>query len=82
MAKIIRVNGTIEPLGDTGLKSLQKAVGGYIQIVNATNGQLIVMDEDGKMKGKVVNEIASAMYDNPNDCIVGDVVVCDDNEIE
>ena len=44
MAKIIRVDGTEATLSDTSLKSLQGAVGGYIEIVNAQNGKLIVVD--------------------------------------
>jgi hypothetical protein len=82
MAKIIRVDGTEATLSDTSLKSLQGAVGGYIEIVNAQNGKLIVVDEEGKLKGKPVNVVATKLYGNPYDVIVGDVVVCDSNEID
>ena len=82
MAKIIRVDGTIEPLNDTSLKSLQEAVGGYIEIVNGRNGELIVCDEEGKLKGKAINDTATQMYYNSCDVIVGDVVICAENEIE
>ncbi len=82
MAKIIKVDGTTTNLKDTSLKSLQGAVGGYIEIVNAPNGKLIVLDEEGKLKGKAVNLVATRLYGNPNDVIVGDVVICDKDEIE
>ena len=68
------------------LKDMQKFVGGYIEVVNSadTNSQ-IVLDEEGKLKGKPVNKEATELYvgeeyDDTSagwdfDIIVGDVMV-------
>jgi len=82
MAHILKVDGSKEEIADTSLKTLQTAVGGYIQIVNAPDGRLIVLDEEGKLKGKEVNEYATDIYKNPYDCIVGDVVIANSDEID
>lgn len=45
------------------LKQLQKMVGGYIQVVrSADTEKQIVMDEEGKLKGKPVNPDATELY--------------------
>lgn len=36
---------------------------------------LMSVDDNGKLKNKPVNLLASALYGNPNDCIVGDCVL-------
>ena len=36
----------------------------------------IIMDEEGKLRGKALNAMATQLYGNPNDFIVGKVVVC------
>lgn len=82
MPELIRTNGTIEPITDMSLESLQRAVGGYIQIVDALNGKCIVMDEEGKLKGKPLNRIATKLYCVAEDHIVGDVVVAEQGEID
>ena len=82
MAHIITASGETKPIKNTEFKTIQEAVGGFVQIVTATNGKLIAMDEEGKMKGKPVNAIATEMYNNPYDQIVGDVVICDDSDIK
>jgi len=82
MAHIIKVDGSKEAIADTELKTLQEAVGGYIEIVPISMSRYIVLDEEGKLKGKQVNKLATMMYENPNDCIVGDVVVCNQDEID
>ena len=56
------------------LKDLQKMVGGYIQIVDVENKQ-IVMDEEGKIKDKPINEEATNLWGVDYDVIVGDAVV-------
>lgn len=82
MAEIIKVDGTRVPLTDTSLEALQAAVGGYIEIVKVGKGKLLVMDEEGKMKGKPVNDTASKLYGYQHDHIVGDVVIATDAEID
>lgn len=45
-----------------------------IEIVRFSNG-LMCIDDNGKCKGKPINTIASVLYGNPNDFIVGDAVL-------
>ena len=87
MAKIIKVNGdmiTVEPqnCSDFQLKELQGIVGGYIEVVPIGDGQLIVVDEDGRAKGYQHNSIASlAVAGKVIGDIVGDMLICKDTEI-
>lgn len=76
MATIIHVDGTEEELTNTSLKSLQKAVGGYIEIHRIDSNRQMVMDEEGKLKDKPINERATVIM-SPRGIgyIVGDVVV-------
>lgn len=70
-------NGT-----DFQLDELQEFVGGYIEIVTARDGRLIVLNEEGKLNGLPVNVVATILYGNPDDAIVGDVLVCSPTQIE
>lgn len=50
-----------EPL----LDSLQKEVGGYIEVVHPKylpEGFCLVVDDEGRLKGSAVNNVASAIY--------------------
>jgi len=85
MATIIKVDGTKEPLKDLSLASLQKAVGGYIEIVATNTGQLLVLDEEGKMKDKPVNKEGTRLTRGilaNDDFIVGDVVLAKKSEVK
>lgn len=85
MATIIKVDGTREPLKDLSLASLQKIVGGYIEIVPTNTGQLLVLDEEGKLKGKEVNPEGTRLTRGivaDDDFIVGDVILAKKSEIE
>ncbi|KKK89195.1 hypothetical protein LCGC14_2735520 [marine sediment metagenome] len=85
MATIIRVDGTEENLEDLSLESLQKAVGGYIEIVQTNDGRLIVLDEEGKLKDKPVNSKATALTRGivcDWDLTVGDVVIASHRELD
>ena len=58
------------------LADAQKFVGGWVEVVQVNDGILII-DEEGKMKNKPVNEIASKMYADKYgdaDVIVGDAI--------
>ncbi len=63
------------------LEELQGAVGGYIEVVQipAMRGVLMIVDEEGRMKGKAVNAIASEIAGTE---IVGDVVITLDEDDE
>lgn len=86
---LIRVNGQLEPVtpknGSTwSLEELQGFVGGYIEIVNSRmTGRFLVIDEEGKLKGKPVNIAATMLYPNGDlDPLVGDVLHCKSDEID
>lgn len=60
---------------------------GLAEVVRLNNGQLLLIDEEGKLKNYPVNGLATslahlheAIY--PHDCIVGDVLLFDENEFE
>ena len=66
--------------GEPTLKVMQEAVGGYIEVVYAENGDQIILDEEGRLKGKPINEDASEhwlgdRWDNDTANIVGDAIV-------
>jgi hypothetical protein len=61
---------------------MQKAVGGYIEIVPTPDGRLIELDEEGKIKGKGLNKKANDIYDSIFDHIVGDVILANNDEID
>jgi len=85
MAKLIKVDGTEEVLKETDLTSLQKAVGGYIETVSLGGGKTMIIDEEGKLKNKKINIEADKLakgYIFGDDCIVGDVVICEPGELE
>lgn len=65
-----------------GLSGMQAAVGGYIQVVDLTPlGASLVLDEEGKLKGKEINRRATLLFwllfpsVRHRDAIVGDVIV-------
>ena len=61
------------------VEAIQREVGGYFEIVYAdlpvTEDIAIHLDETGKFMGKPINRIATALYNNPCDVIVGDVLL-------
>lgn len=75
--------GVIEPLEilsnapGTRLEQLQGLVDGYIEMVPVYGSDwYIVCDEEGKLKGKEINPLATQMLQmQPHDVIVGTVVV-------
>ena len=76
-------DGSIEPLEllagapNTQLEQLQGIVGGYIEVVPVYGSDYyMVCDEEGKLKGKETNPLATRMLQmSPHDCVVGTVVV-------
>ena len=61
---------------DPSLSDAQKFVGGWVEVVQVNDGVLII-DEEGKLKDKPVNEVASKMYADKYgdaDIIVGDAI--------
>jgi Domain of unknown function (DUF3846) len=87
-ATILKANGERIPTAPAGkffsLGELQTIVGGYIEMVNTTDPNLLlVMDEEGKLKHKPLNRAATALYiHGQHDRVVGDVLVCPTSLIE
>ena len=90
MAEILKVDGTritVEPENGRSfkLKQLQGIVGGYIEIIHLRDGRLMVINEEGKLKALLLNETATALARGaifPDDYVAGDVLVCDDSQID
>ena len=62
------------------LEEMQKFVGGYIEVVYLNDEQVMIIDEEGKVKGKPINPEATirATRNNAifnNDWIAGDVLI-------
>jgi len=60
--KVIGANGVVEEKqGTISLREAQKVVGGYVEVIRAQGGFLLV-DEEARMKGRVdVNDAASRL---------------------
>jgi len=59
-ATVLRADGTKEVLDhQPTLKEAQKIIGGWIEYVRTHEGNILVVDEDGKLKDKPVNLTAS-----------------------
>jgi hypothetical protein len=83
MSKLYKTDGTIEDFNPANgkeftLDEMQKAVGGYIELVYLPNNEVLVVDEEGMIKEKLFNKKISEMIMKP---IVGDVVLCQRSEI-
>lgn len=88
MATLIRTNGTQEeitiPNDDSSLEVMQKAVGGFIEMVDLYDGRWFIVNEEGKLLNLPVNKIASDICEKAgrHETIVGDVLLCSENEID
>jgi len=64
------------------LEEVQELVGGWVEMITLDNGDQMLFDEDGKLKGLPINEVATrlarpAIFDQ--DYIVGHAVVLRDD---
>jgi hypothetical protein len=77
--KLLRANGTetqVNPTNGTNytLEELQGFVGGYVEIVRIPYpGMIMVVNEEGHLKGLTHNSISSFIAGQP---IVGNALVC------
>ena len=77
---LIKVNGeiTVIEVDSVGaLKKMQDLVGGLIEIVKVSEGRVLIINEEGKIHGLPVNNVASMIFDSDTDYIVGDVLLTD-----
>jgi len=91
MAVIIRATGEYEDIEGKGenntltYSQMVEAVGGYIETVPTNDGKVMILDEEGKLKSKPLNIKATKMVEGvimADDVIVGDVIVCENSEID
>lgn len=47
-----------------------------VQLVYLHSGDIMLVDEEGKLKNKPLNKVATIYYGNTMDHIVGKVIVC------
>lgn len=85
MAKVIKADGhTYETRPKNGkdfqLEELRDIVGGYIEIVHLPDEKIMVVNEEGKLYHLPVNIQATHLYGY--EVIVGDVLVCDKNQVK
>ena len=84
-AAVFKASGAVEvkafPSPEMPLEWLQKSVDGWIEIVRGVglpDGGLLVVNEEGLLRGLPFNPVASFLYSAGNAPIVGDAVVCCD----
>ena len=67
------------------LTEMQEIIGGYVEPIRLNDGRMIIVDEDGKSKGKAVNIPATNILRRDHfttDYIVGTAIVCDADMVE
>ena len=67
------------------LKEMYKYTNSTIVEFVYLNGHIMIIDEEGKLNNKPINDIAThyfRKYNKTHDFIVGDVLICDKSEIK
>ena len=67
------------------LTEMQEIIGGYVEPIRLNDGRMILVDEEGKSKGKAVNIPATNILRRDHyttDYIVGTAIVCDVDLVE
>lgn len=90
MALVIKSNGEVLQASPSNnkyfqLEELQSLVGGYIEILRVwynNKKRLMIVDDEGKLKEKPINRLATKIYNAPDEFIVGDVVIIKPEEIK
>lgn len=88
MAHIIYTNGLVQEINPENkrnftLEEMQKIVHGYIEVLHLPKSRLMILNEDGKFEGLPVNILATReiLSHGYNDVIVGDVLICNSDEV-
>ena len=86
---LAKCTGTMQPIrpmnGETfSLEEMQHYVGGHIETVNLGCGKVLIVDEEGKVKGKLPNRIATGwvILSGMQDWIAGDAMLIDRTHIK
>lgn len=85
MANIYKTTGEVievEPKNgkDFKLKELQEIVHGYVELVNFSPTEYMVVNEEGHLIDLPLNPSATILY--KKDLIVGDVLICNKSQIK
>jgi hypothetical protein len=81
MGVLLKSNGTREDnINMDGLQRKQELVGGYIELVHLNEGKVLIVNEEGLLDRLPLNVEASRLCGGSP--IVGDVILCNINEIE
>lgn len=85
MATIYKTDGSsveIDPKNGKyfELEELQDVVNGFIETVHLKDGQLMVVNEEGKLLDLSYNRKASMLY--KRDIIVGNALVCEKGQVK
>lgn len=85
MAKIIKADGSMVEIQPRNgryfkLRELQKIVDGHIEILTLNGNEIMVVNEEGKIHDLPLNLQATELFGL--DVIVGDVLVCNYNEVK
>ena len=87
--KLLKSDGTVVDYPPArgrkySFEELQKAVGGYIEIIHPAGSRnyLMVINEEGRLRGLPTNKLATQLYGSNIDHIVGDALVCRDGDID
>ena len=90
MAEILRANNTRQEVSPKNgatfsLDELKVVVGGWVEAVHLDDSTLMLVNEEGRLMGLEYNQLASTVflqYKGYYEPIVGDVLVCDINQMD
>jgi len=83
--QVIKPNGETETLKDTSLAGMQKAVGGYIEMVPTNDARTLIVNEEGLLEGLEPNPKATELTRGMlaiDSIIVGNVIIAEHNELD
>lgn len=79
MATLLKTDGTREVnVNIDTLKRKQELVGGLIELVHINEGRVLIVNEEGLIHRLPLNHQATGICGHP---IVGDVILCNTNDI-
>lgn len=68
---------------DFQLEQLYSVLGcDCIEVVRLRDNMILIIDEEGKLVDKRINHKATALYNNPDDVIVGDALLCQSDMVK
>lgn len=86
---LAKCTGTLQPIRPMNGKSytlteMQHYVGGYIETVSLGNDKVLIVDEEGKLQGKLPNMIATGWLQEEgiHDYVAGDAMLIDREHIK